>query len=77
MVRDRIKHVSKWERSRGLLWQGNAMERNELPVPEVEFACRVCGKVCKSKGGLVNHRWRMHEVSARRRYSNARVADWK
>ena len=40
------------------------MERNEPPVPEVVFACRVCGKVCKSKGGLVNHRRRIHEVSA-------------
>ena len=64
LVRDRMKHVSEWERSRGHLWQGNVMERNEPPIPEVVFACRVCGKVCKSKGGLVNHRRRMHEISA-------------
>ena len=38
--------------------------RNEPQIPDVGFACRVCGRVCKSKGGLVNHRRCMHEESS-------------
>ena len=32
-------------------------------MDEVGFSCGECGKICKSKGGLVNHRRRMHERS--------------
>ena len=39
------------------------MERSVPVVPDVELACRECGKVCKSKGGLVNYRRRMQEES--------------
>ena len=28
---------------------------NEFKVPEVEYKCEVCGKVCKSAGGLSGH----------------------
>ena len=31
------------------------VERNKPKVPDVIFACWECGKICKSKGGLVNH----------------------
>ena len=57
----RTKHLAEWERSKGNKWQGAAMARNEIVVNVQVFDCRVCGKVCKSKGGLVNHRRRMHE----------------
>ena len=64
IVMDRMKQIDKWEASQGHSWQGEVVERNEPPAPEpVIFDCRVCGKICKSKGGLVNHRRRMHEES--------------
>merc|ERR1712055_1144647 len=37
--------------------------RNAAKEEEVGFVCEVCDKRCKSKGGLVVHRRRMHEVS--------------
>ena len=36
-------------------------------IEEVVFVCDVCGKVCKSKGGLVVHRRRMHEISPKKK----------
>ena len=39
------------------------MQRNEVGANVQVFDCQVCGQVCKSKGGLVNHRRRMHEES--------------
>ena len=63
LVMDRMRHLDKWEMSQSHEWQGAAVMRNEPPVPDVVFACRTCGRVCKSKGGLVNHRRRMHEES--------------
>ena len=53
----------EWERSKGKKWVGAAAERNEIGVDAGVFDCRVCGMVCKSKGGLVNHRRRIHEES--------------
>ena len=41
--------------------------RNEVGVNAQVFDCRVCGRVCKLKGGLVNHRRRTHEESADKR----------
>ena len=32
-----------------------------------DFLCRVCGKICKSKAGLVVHRRRMHEESSKKK----------
>ena len=63
IVTERMMHVDKWESSQGLSWQGDEVTRSEPLVKDVVFACRVCGKICKSKGGLVNHRRRMHEES--------------
>ena len=64
-VKERMKHVHEWECSRGYLWKGGARTRNvaKEDVQEFVFVCDVCGKVCRSKGGLTNHRKRMHEVS--------------
>ena len=39
------------------------MVRNEAKTVAVDFVCSECGKRCKSKGGLVIHRRRIHEVS--------------
>ena len=64
IVRERMEHLDKWERSKGHKWTGGEMERNEWKVEVAVFVCEVCWKVCKSKGGLVVHRRRMHEVSA-------------
>ena len=59
-----MAHLEKWERARGHLRENNGEE--ELPRnPRVEddpLRCKWpdCGKVCKSKGGLVIHQRRMH-----------------
>ena len=63
-VNDRMRHLSKWEESKGNKWAGVPVERNEVWHNVQVFDCRVCGRVCKSKAGLVNHRRRMHEESA-------------
>ena len=43
------------------------MERNQTREKEIIFICEVCSKVCKSKGGLTNHRRTMHEKSKLRK----------
>ena len=48
-------------------WGGEIVERNEAKFCSGVFVCAVCGKVCKSKGGLVVHRRRMHEVSEKKK----------
>ena len=63
MVMERMKHLEKYEWSKGKKWQGEQMERNVTRVVEEEFVCDECEKVCKSKAGLTNHMRRMHEVS--------------
>ena len=62
-VKERIKHLRKWEEAKGKMWNGEAVDRNEIHVEIGECDCRVCGRVCKSKAGLVHHRRRMHEKS--------------
>ena len=56
-----MKHLEKWEESRGNRWQGEVITRNEYRMEMSVFKCSVCDLICKSKGGLVNHRRRMHE----------------
>ena len=65
LVKERMSHLEKWERSRGHQWNGEEVERNVRVGTMVEFVCGVCGKRCKSKGGLTVHRRRMHEVPCR------------
>ena len=59
--------MDKWEKSRGHKWTGGEVVRNEIREAVAVFDCRICGKVCKSKGGLVVHRRRMHEVSSKKK----------
>ena len=66
-VRERMKDLEVWERSKGHLWQGAPVERNKAREKEVIFECNVCRKRCKSKGGLVIHTRRMHEVPKRKK----------
>ena len=67
IVKERMEHLDKWEKSRGHKWMGEEMMRNEIKEVEVLFFCEVCWKRCKTKGGLVVHRRRMHEVSTKKR----------
>ena len=60
--------LEKWERSKGHHWRGEAVMRNAVNgAMAAEFVCGVCGKVCKSKAGVVIHRRRMHEVSKKKK----------
>ena len=70
MVKERMDNLEKWEKSKGHHWSGGQVERNVVRRAVLEFICGVCGKVCKSKGGLVVHRRRMHEVSERKKIFN-------
>ena len=63
MVSERMRHLAKYEDSKGKKWEGHAGERNRAKEMEFVFVCEVCSKVCKSKGGLTNHRRTMHEKS--------------
>ena len=67
LVMERMSKLDKWEKSNGHQWTGGRMERNELKRTTTDFLCSVCGKSCKSKGGLVIHRRRMHEISEKRK----------
>ena len=62
-MKDRMKHIAEWEDSRGKLWNGPEVDRSQILVPAAVFDCRICGKICKSKAGMVNHKRRMHEES--------------
>ena len=63
MVKERMKHLDRWERSKGHKWTEGEVRRNMTREIEVVFVCDACGKRCKSKGGLVVHRRRVHEAS--------------
>ena len=67
LVKERMEKLDKWEKSKGHRWTGGVVERNERSAEETGYVCRVCKKVCKSKGGLTVHRRRMHEVSVKRK----------
>ena len=58
--------MTKWEKGLGHKWTGEKAERNGKAAAD-DLKCGVCSKKCKSKGGLVIHRRRMHEVSGRRK----------
>ena len=65
-VRARMVHVDKWERQggHGYVWGVNEerVDRNDRRV--IDLVCRYdgCGKVCRSKGGLVQHQKRRHRA---------------
>ena len=68
MVKERMEVLAKWEKGKGKQWRGEVVERNAAKGEDVTaFVCEVCDKVCKSKGGLVIHRRRMHEVSEKKK----------
>ena len=62
--KERMRHLDKFERSRGNKWTGAEVPRNITREEEVMFVCEECGKICKSKGGLTNHVRTMHKVSS-------------
>jgi len=70
VVKERMNHVDVWERQRGhrYEWQGDKrmIDRNERRV--IDFVCRYegCGKVCRSKAGLVMHQKWKHRAPRER-----------
>ena len=62
----RMKHLDTWEQQRGNLNREEKVERNTKILVKTNFTCDFedCGKVCKNKTGLDNHKRRMHEVSS-------------
>ena len=72
-VRERMKHLNKWERQQGHLYDWGAnermCERNERRV--IDLVCRYegCEKVCRSKAGLVQHqKWKHRPAVDRVRF---------
>ena len=64
-IRERMKHLESWERRLAHRNTEERGERNNVPEQPNNFICdfEECGKVCRSKTGLVNHRKRMHQIS--------------
>ena len=60
LVQERMKYLDEWERSKGNKWQGRRDVRNKKWT-DGRLECDVCGRLCKSKAGLVNHRRRTHD----------------
>ena len=69
-VRERMRHLDRWERQQGHrhVWGvgEGLLERNEGRMIDLECRYEGCGKVCKSKGGLVQHQKRMHRAPPER-----------
>ena len=63
MVGERMKHLDEYEKSKGNKWSGPWIQRNKIMETPTSLVCEDCGKECRSKGGLTNHRKRMHNVS--------------
>jgi hypothetical protein len=67
-VKERMKHLEKWEKQRGNANQEEKIDRSTPVREEGELKCEWegCNKVCKSKAGLTVHRRRMHEISSQK-----------
>ena len=63
ILRERMEHLAKYEKSKSKRWSGGVVERNKKVVQEDVFICNVCEKVCRSKAGLTNHKRAIHEIS--------------
>lgn len=65
IVKERMEHLEGWERRRGKRVPEEPGDRNHTPEVTETFVCDWdnCGRSCKSKAGLINHRRRMHEIS--------------
>ena len=74
-VTEWMKDLLQWEESKGMRWARAAVVRNQVREEVPEFKCEVCGRVCISKGGLVNHRRRMHEVSNQKKLFRCKKCD--
>ena len=62
MVNDRIEHIHKYEETLGKKYTGERMRRKQRKeTSENELLCKECGKLCKSKGGLANHKRLIHK----------------
>ena len=75
IVMEKMNRLDKWEKSNGNQWTGGKLERNELKTTTTDFLCSVWGKKCKSKGGLVIHRRRMHEVSEKKKIFECKAGE--
>ena len=64
-VKERVSHLKEWERRGGHKVNEVRGDRNNIPNVDNELMCDYedCGKVCRSKAGLVNHIRRIHEIS--------------
>ena len=62
-VKKRIKHLYDWDKKKGKKSQGPTTNRNQELRVELVNKCDECGKICKSRGGLMTHIKRTHEIS--------------
>ena len=66
LVAERMSQLDKWERQRGHRYEWKEreerMSRNVRRTNELKCRYEWCGKVCKSRVGLMMHEKRMHRV---------------
>ena len=74
-VNERVKHIEEWEEKGGNKSEQERGARNNIKENEVVFECEVCGKVCKNKAGLTNHRRRIHEISKQKKKFTCEVCN--
>ena len=66
-IKERMEHLYKWQAQKGheYVWEGNEvpLERNTRVTASLVCGYEDCGKVCKSKAGLVAHQRRIHRLA--------------
>jgi hypothetical protein len=66
LVKERIKHLEKWEERGGKRNQEERGERNQIREIEESLECEECGEIMRSKAGLINHIKKTHEISSQK-----------
>ena len=64
-----MEYILKYDESKGNKYEGSILTRNIDRTPqEDDLTCVECGKQCKSKGGLTNHRRLKHGNIEKRKF---------
>ena len=66
-MKRRIRDIQEHDETKGNQYSGEPKERNRMrEAREDDLTCKICGKICKSKGGLTNHKRLIHEKEGKK-----------